>query len=164
MSFVIEEAGLFRGLVRFLNISLPDGSIEDDKVAADADIQTTKLRHIHRCVEAQESGTVCADETHVVHVVHGSTGEAKAIKAGAVTPCVGDAVVDIDLLKNGTSILTSKIQLSSVEAAYELVVGTIDTEGLVAGDVLEVDINGTVNTGTLAYGVFVYAEVYEDAS
>ena len=161
--FRIEEDGQFRGTVTFLHLVPSAGCILDAHVAANAKIAASKLQHQHREVYVQESGTTAA-ETRVVHVVKGSAGVVRTIKAGCVTPCVGDAGVTVDLLKNGASILTATFDLTSAQSAYDLVAGTIDDDTLEAGDVLEVDIAVSAGTGTLGKGVFVYVDLWEDES
>lgn len=162
--FRVEEGGQFRGTVVFLDAVLNAGCVTDAKVAANAGIKASKLEHQHRETYAQESDTTAAAEARVVHVVKGTAGEVRSIKAGCVTPCVGDAVVTVDLLKNGVSILTATFDLTSAQSAYDLVAGTIDTATLEADDVLEVDIAVAAGTGTLGKGVFCYVDLWEDES
>jgi len=164
MSFRIEEEGVFRGIVKFLNIILNAGCVADVHVAVDAAIAASKLQHQHRETCAQESGATAAAETRVVHVVKGTAGQVRTFQAGCVTPCLGDATITMDLLKNGASILTAAISLTSAQAAYDLVAGTIDTDTLEAGDVLEVAVTVNAGTGTLGVGVFCYVDLWEDES
>ena len=160
--FRVEENCQFRGQATFLDIKLNNGAVENDHVAAGAGIAASKQEHGHRIVHAQESASPAADETIPVHVVHGTTGTLKAIKAGAVVAATGDATCTIDLLKNGVSILTGKISIDSGDAAYALVAGVIDTAALAVGDVLEIEVDGTIGTGALAKGVFAYVDLEED--
>ena len=162
--FRIEEDGQFRGTVTFLHLVPSAGCILDAHVAANAKIAASKLQHQHREVYAQESDTTAAAEQRVVHVVKGTAGQVRTIKAGCVTPCVGDATITVDLLKNGASILTATFDLTSAQSAYDLVAGTIDDDTLAGGDVLEVDIAVSAGTGTLGKGVFVYVDLWEDES
>ena len=160
----LDENALFRGIVQFLHIVLPSGCLENKHVASDAAIAASKLQHQHRAVYAQESATAAADEARVVHVVHGTTGVVKAIKAGCVVACLDNATIAVDLLKNGVSILTEEFDIDSGDAAYALVAGVIDTDTLEIGDVLEIAVDGTVGAGTLGKGVFAYIDFYEDAA
>jgi len=162
MSFRVEENGQFRGAVSFLNLGMNDGCVENKHVKAEAGLSASKLEHQHRAVCAQESAAACADEAHVVHIVKGTAGTLKSFQAGCVVACIGDSTITVDLLKDGVSVLTAAISLSSAEAAYELVEGVIDTAAVVADDVLEVAIDGTVGTGTLGTGVFAYVDLHED--
>jgi len=162
--FRIEENGQFRGTVQFLDAKLNSGCVEDKHVAADAAIQASKLEHQHRAIYAQESATTAAAETRAVHVVKGTNGTLKTVKAGCVTPCVGDATITVDLLINGVSVLTAAIALDSAQSAYELVAGTISSDSLSAGDVVEIDVTVNAGTGTLGKGVFAYVDIHEDES
>ena len=141
----------------------PAGSIGDAAIAAAAGLSASKLQHEHRKSYAQESATAAADEARVLHTVRGAAGTIKSFVAGAVVPAVGDAIVEIDLLKDGVSVLDAAIEVNVAHAAYEVVAGTIDTPTVAAGDVLEVSIDGTIGTGTLAKGVFCELSVREDA-
>lgn len=154
---------VYRGAVTFLNALLNSGCVSDDQVAANAAIAASKLEHSHRHTYAQESATTAAAEDRVMHVVDGTAGTIQLFEAGAVVANIGNATVTVDLLKDGASVLTSAISLTSSEAAYETVIGVIDTNTLVDGDVLEVSVTVSAGTGTLATGVFVSLDVDEDA-
>lgn len=159
----VDENSQFRGQLVCWNLLPNAGCIRNVHVAGDAALAAPKLQHAHRATYAQESATAAADETRVVHIVHGAHGLLKALKAGCVDPCTGDAAITVDLLKNGASILDAAISLTSAQAAYALVAGTIDTEAVVAGDVLEIAVDGTIGTGALGKGVFAYVDEFEDA-
>ena len=159
-----EGNHIFRGLVQFLNAKLNDGCIEDKHVSATADVSASKLEHQHRAIYSQESGTTAAADTRIIHVVHGTTGTLKAIKFGCVTACLVDAVITIDLLKNGVSILDAAFEIDSGDIAYALVAGVIDTEAVVITDVLEIEVTVAAGGGTLGEGLFGYVDMYEDAA
>lgn len=157
-----EGNHIFRGIVQFLNVILNSGCVSDKHVAADAAIAVTKLQHQHRAIYAQESAATATAETRTVHVVHGTAGLVKAIKFGSVVACLNGATITIDLLKNGASILTTAIVLDDADSAYDLVAGVIDTEAVVAGDVLEIAITVAVGGGTIGAGLFGYVDIWED--
>ena len=161
---VLDGDWLFRGLVKFAALVIPNGSVTDAMVAALAGIAATKLQHVHRQEYAQGSASNAAAATQVIHVVLGSTATVVTIKAGAVVPAVGAATATINLYKNGSTILSSSITLNSSQSARQLVSGTIASAGLVAGDVLEVVITATAGGGTLAQGLFVTVDIFEDAA
>jgi len=162
MSFRIDESGSFRGTVSFLDLRPNNNCIANKHVDPAAALEASKLRHQHRAIVAQESSAACADEIHVAHVVHGAVGKSLAFKAGAVDPSLLDAICEVDLLKNGVSVLVGKIEIDLNDAAYALVEGNINTEALAADDVMEISFNGTVGGGTLANGVFAYFDCEED--
>ena len=138
------------GVLRALQMILSDGCVNDDAVAAGAAIQSTKLQHRHTKPVSQ-SGTAVA-ETRIAHVAQ-AAGTVIAFKVGAIVACTGDAVVGINLLKNGVSVLAGGVELSAATDPYELIAGTVVTDDYVAGDVFTVDIAVDAGTGTLAEGV-----------
>ena len=154
--------------IQFRIVVLPDGCVGNDEIEAVAGILYTKLEQKFMKGYAQESATACADEARVVHVVHGATAEVLGFEVGAVVANLLDAVVDIDLLLNGVSMLNggTPVQLDLNDAAYAIVAGTIDPakKDLSDDDVLEISIDGTVGGGTLAKGVFAAVILAEDAA
>lgn len=158
--FKVQEDGQFRGTVTFLDARLQPGAVGNDEVAAAAGLASSKLDHVFEGLYAQESATACADEARVIHAAR-AAGNVRDFSAGSVVANIGAAVVDIDLLKGGVSILVAKIQLTAAHAAYEIVEGTVDTAAYVAEDVFEVDIDGTAGGGTLAKGVFAFGSFDE---
>jgi hypothetical protein len=75
----------------------------------------------------------------------------------------GNDTCTVDLLKNGTTILSSTIGLASSDTARVAKTGTISNASLVAGDCLEVKVIATHNAGTLPQGVFAEIILNEDA-
>ena len=86
-----------------------------------------------------------------------------AFAAGCVTACIGDSTIEVDLLKNGVSVLSAAIEIDSGDADYAAVAGTVSSASVVAGDVLEVAITVTAGTGTLGEGVFAALTLEEKA-
>lgn len=164
MSETLFNSGIIvRGAARFLGtLVIPSGAVDDDSVATGADIDPAKLRHQNILMFAQDSDATAAAQTKVVDVVQGA-GEVYKVDAGMVSPNSGDATVTVDLHKNGVSILSSPIELSSSEAAYALVSGTVATTAVVADDVLEVVVTVNAGTGTLGNGPFVRVVTREDS-
>jgi hypothetical protein len=164
MAFRIEDTGVFRGLVQFLSILLPSGSVTAANIAAAAGVEATKLEHQHREIYRQESDTTVVSEDRVVHVVKGTTGNLKTFRAGSVVANAGAATITVDLHKNGSTILTAPISLDNGDSAYDLVAGVISSEPVVADDVLEVVVVATAGGGTIGKGVFASLDVHEDVS
>jgi len=158
----------FLDLIMFRSISLPDGCVGDDEVAAAAGIAYSKLEHKFVKGYAQESATACADEARVIHVVHGTNETVLGFEVGAVVANIGAAVVDIDLLLNGVSMLDggTPVQLDNGDAAYAIVEAALDAAKveLSDGDVVEMKIDGTAGAGTLAKGVFGSVILRADAA
>ena len=163
MAFRIEETGVFRALVQFLSVLLPASCVGNSQIKAADPVDADKLEHRFRLIYSQESDTEAVTETRVIHIVQGTTGVVKSIKAGVVVPCTGSANIIVDLLKDGVSILTSAgvITIDSGDAAYALVEGTVDDDDLVAGDVLEVEITADIGSAEDGAGVFVEVEIDE---
>jgi len=143
-------------------ITQPAESVGNAAVKSDAGVSATKLEHQHQPAYAQESATTAAAETRVVHVVRGAIGTTVAFEAGCITPCLGNATITVDLLKNGASVLTAAITLDNGQAAYDTVEATIDDDALADDDVLEVDVSVNAGTGTLGEGVFAGLTLRED--
>ena len=161
--FRVEEAGQFRGATTFLDLRPNAGFLESGHVEASAGIEASKLEHQHRATYAQESATTAAAANdRVIHVVKGTTGTLKTFSAGCVVANIGNSTIDVDLHKNGVSVLTAAISIDSGDAAYAIVAGIIDTAAVVADDVLEVVVTVTAGTGTLGKGVFASLDLWED--
>lgn len=141
------------------------GVITDAMMAAGAKVATTKLRHRHQKHYNQESATTAVSEARVIHLVKGTTGSLVDITAGNVVACIGAATITVDCLKNGSTILTGVITLSSTTTAYTVqLTGTFTSTALVAGDVLEIKIVATAGGGTIGKGPFVRLTIDEDPS
>lgn len=144
------------------HMSYPANELDDAAVAAGADIKADKLEHQHQKSYSQ-ANSAAADETRVLHVVHGATGVIDEFEAGNIVKAIGDATCTVDLRKNGTTVLDSPITLNSSSANYTPQAGTITVPALVAGDVLTVVIDGTIGTGTLPTGVYCSLKLQEKA-
>jgi hypothetical protein len=152
------------GTLSATTTTLSAGSVSNAKVAADADIDASKLEHQHSKTYEQESDTTSVTETRVIHVVYGTVATVVAFEAGSVTVCAGAATIDVDLLKNGVSILTAAITLDNGNSVRVVEAGTISSPTLADGDVLEVDVTATAGGGTVGKGVFASCIIREDAS
>lgn len=164
MPFRIEDTGVFRALVTFLNIKLNAGCVKNASVEGGAGIEATKLEHQHRAVWAKESDTTAVAEDHVIHVVKGTAGTLKTFKAGCIVASTDADTITVDLHKNGVTVLDAAIVLTNAHAAYEVVNGVIDTAAVAAGDVLEVAVTIQEDGGDVGKGVFAYLDLHEDVS
>lgn len=162
----------FAGSLRAATLYPPDGCIADAHVSSAAAIDATKLEHQHNIAYGQ-ANAAAVDETRVIYVCRGAAGTVMAVKAGSIAAAVGDASCTVDVKKNGTTILDAPITLDSSNAAYTPEAGVVSVTALVAGDVLTVVIDGTLNpdgttttTGAeaLPTGVYVQVVVHEDAA
>lgn len=132
----------------------------DIHVAATAAIATIKMLHKH-LKRVSQSGIAVA-ETRAIHVVIGATGTLKYFRVGSIEPCTGVAEITIDLLKNGVSILTAPVVLTSSDT------GRVDKETnfiitpVLVGDWFEVVITVAAGGDTLGSGVACELEIDED--
>jgi len=94
------------------------------------------MEHQHRYCHSQGSKETVRKEEGIFHVVYGETGTVLMCEAGITIACTGAPTVEVDLLKNGVSILTAVIEIDNADVAYTPVAGTIATTALVDGDVL----------------------------
>lgn len=152
-----------RGNISSQTLTIPNVTVTDAMVAAAADIAATKLEHQYEKEYAQESATAAADESRVIHVVHGTTATLISFKVGSVAVAVGNSTVTVDLKKNGTTMLTGVITLDTANTVRVVEEASLSVTAMVAGDVLEVVIDATIGTGTLPKGVFCEAVIREDA-
>ena len=152
------------GTLSAATLTIPTASLVNSQVSPSADIDASKLEHQYAFTYAQESATLASDEARVIHAVYGVNGTIIGIDAGSVVACTGTDKVEIDLLKDGVSVLTAKITLDSSNVAYTPEAGSIDTATLEDGDVLEVSIDATAGDGVLAKGVYVTVIIREDAA
>jgi len=137
-------------------------SITDSMVNAAADIAATKLEHQYKVNYGEESATAATALVRPIHVVYGTAGSIVAFSVSSVVAASGaGASVEVDLLKNGTTVLTTKAILTTNETAYETVNAVIGTTVLAAGDVLEMSI-GTP-TATAPKGISVDLTIREGA-
>ena len=143
-------------------LNIPSATVLNATVQAAAGIAASKLEHQYEKAYSQPN-TAATDETRVVHVVHGATGEILEFEAGSIAKAVGDATCTVDLQKNGVSVLSAVITLDSGNTNYVPESGTISSADVVAGDVLSIVIDGTIGTGTLPTGVFCSVKLREDA-
>jgi hypothetical protein len=145
-------------------LNVPLGSITDTQVIASANIAATKLqKQFQENYSNTDSATSAASEQRVLHTVKGSTGTVNEFAAGAVVVLVAPATCTIDLLKNGSSILTAAVALAAGDTPRVVKFGTFSSTSVVAGDVLEVKVTATAGGGTLPKGVFVRLTVTENA-
>lgn len=140
----------------------PAGSITNNAIAAATGIDATKLDHQYQKIHGQARGAINFAERKVLHVVHGATAEVVTFKCGNTVATTAGSSTTIDLLKNGTTILTATTVLNETNTAYtmEAAAGFTST-ALVQGDVLEVNV--TVSGGAPGNGLFCLLTVREDA-
>jgi hypothetical protein len=144
--------------------TIPLGAVGDPQVAVGARIQASKLQHQFEPVYSQTSTVNAAADRKVLHVVRGATGTLLDFGAGSITAAQAGSSCVVDLLKNGTTILTATVTLDNAKANFGVIspAGYTSTS-LVVGDVLEVQVK-TIVGGNPPVGVFARLALVEDAT
>jgi len=143
----------FPGWIRAQGFMLEDGGTP---------MLPSAMDHCHATTWSQ-SGTATS-VTLAAHVFRAS-GTILSIAAGSIVANVGDSEVTFDLKKNGTTVLTGVITLTSTHTAYEIVAGVLSATSADAGDVLTLVVTATDGVGSghaLATGCFAELRVNED--
>lgn len=119
--------------------------------------------HRQRVVELRQVGTNAAD-LRPFCCVRGAMTVLEA-GAGCLTACSTNATVTVDIKKNGTTILSSVIELDGGSGDRTVVPGTLSgTPTAVQGDVFETVVAVAAGTGTLGEGLFAYMKFDEQYS
>lgn len=137
-----------------------DAAVGDDQVMPNAGIQYTKVQQFRSLLLAQPKNDNCTNERRVVRKITGATGTVISFLAGAVVPAGAATTVAVDLLVNGSSILSAAISLSNAQAAYETVSATISDDALAVGDTVEISI--TLTGSNAPAGLWAQADIAED--
>ena len=142
-------------------VTLPAGVFGDAQVSALTPITAPKLEHRFMPRVAQPFGAAATAERKAVHRAR-AAGTVAAFWVGGTVANVGAATVTVDLLKNGVSILSAAVVLTSSNAAFATVAASLAAgAAYAAADVLEVSITVAAGGGTLAQGVFGEAVLTE---
>ena len=141
------------GSIRADQMILPANSVGDAEVDATRPIGVNKLYHMHCPVYTQDRGAAVVAKRSGLHIAVGP-GTLQAFQA-TLSQANGGGTVTVDLYKNGVSVLSGLITITT-EAAFDVCVGTISTAAYVAGDTFEVvvAVTGTVGQGLTVRGVF----------
>ncbi|MGC3968935.1 MAG: hypothetical protein QM775_16660 [Pirellulales bacterium] len=135
---------------------LPPNSIGDRETKPTAGIAASKTNHQQRPRHAESLATTAHTLRVELFSVLGTAGTLLQFYAGLLDPCVGDSTITIDLYKNGVSVLSAPIVLTSANTARQVVAAvlSIPVAALVAGDVFEGVVAVSAGSGTLGKGVF----------
>ncbi len=145
------------------SITLPADAVTDASIIAAANIAASKVeRRIAKTYAQTFTDDVVADRK-IIHRVYGATATIVGFVAGITTVFGAASTCIVDLLKNGSSILSATIQLSNSYTAFQLVspAGYTSTS-LAAGDVLEVQVK-TISGSNLGKGLFADLVIDERA-
>jgi len=150
-----------QGTLSSTKANFPADSISNKQVAAGAAIVSTKF--VQRLRKNWFQGGTVVDDVVGVAIITGATGTIVSVSACLTeSVCIGAAIIDIDLFKNGSTILSGTFQIDSADALRAILTGTISAAGLVVDDVLEFDINETTGGGTQGAGILIEVVYDED--
>lgn len=140
----------------------PAGSITDAAIIDGADVDTDKVGKTYVITEAlsdhAEDATTVRRE---LHRVYGATGAVAAFGVYVTVAAGAATTLTVDLLKNGSSILSSTFTVDNGDAAYALVEPAgYSSTALVAGDCLAVSV--TLAGANEPRGVTAWLVVKED--
>jgi hypothetical protein len=144
------------------SMTLATNSVYDATVVAAANIAASKLEHQYQpVIPISNHATGAAVMRLPAYNVRGATGTITRFAISASVPAAAAGSATVDLLKNGTSVLSAPIVLDDTVAANVDVVATISTPGLVVGDRLDVSV--TAIAGTPPKGVGAWLQIREKA-
>ena len=137
-------------------------TVGDSEMDATDPIGTDKMLKPVKAFFSQAQGTDSTAVTQTVHVGRfgGTINDVRATIETA--PTGGDKTVTIDVLKNGTTVLSSTQSFSASDANGDVKVATLSVTSYVADDVIEVDIAVAGSTGSQGQGVAVIVDMQEN--
>ncbi len=160
---IIDGDYTVRGTLRCEAIAMPQNAIDNsDQIKAGTNISADKLEQRFFPAWSQPN-SAATSETRTLFVARRS-GTVNEVIAGSIAKATGDAVVTLDVKKNGTTILNAVITLDNANTNRIVELGSITSSAFVAGDWFEVVITATANTGTLPTGVFLQMECDQNGS
>ncbi len=164
MSGMIVDGDMqVRGNVNCNSITLPQNAIDNSsQIKAGTNLNADKLEQRFFPAWSQPN-SAASNETRTLFVARRS-GVVNEVIAGSIAKATGDAVVTLDVKKNGTTILNAVITLDNANTNRLVELGSVTSSAFVAGDWFEVVITATANTGTLPTGVFLQMECDQNGS
>lgn len=153
---------IVNGTLRANNMQLPNNAVGNNQFNSADPLTASKQQHQYLVGLNQAHGTAATAERRAIHCAH-AAGTITDVVAGAVVAPVGDSTVTVDVYKNGVSVLSSALTLTSSGAAFEETAGTLSTPAYAAGDVIEVVLTVSAGSGTLPQGVYVRLTLREAA-
>ena len=152
----LEGDFYFSGNVTGRSITPSDSTVTNAKVSADADVDPAKLGHQYKIIrDLCDHATTAAVKRIIVDYTYGVSGTIVAGGVVASVACVGDATITFDIKKNGLTILSGTISLTSATAANTLKEPAgFSSTSVAAGDVISFEITAVnAGTGTLPKGI-----------
>lgn len=140
-----------------------DSQITNDQINQAAPIKNDKYLREFKLEQAQDYATTVASKRTVVHGAKG-LGVILLVRATlAALACSGAATITVDLLKNGSSILSSVLTFNSTTGTTlrAFLDATISVTSYAADDVFEFNVVATAGGGTIGKGLYCEAILQE---
>lgn len=144
----------------------PDSCIGNDAVDPDDPLDETKTAHRQVLLYLNGAGlvtTTATAERKIFHLAY-QDGVITSVRIGVADAAVGDSTVTVDILKNGTTVLSAPITLTNADLDYTFQTAGLSTPGGVSfdeEDYLEASVTVSAGTGTLPKGVHAAVVVTE---
>ncbi len=154
----------FPGSVTFASLVVPANAVTNTSIVAAAGLSASKLEHQYeKTLALSVHATSVAVIREGIHRVKGATATLIQFGVYASVAATSSGSATIDLLKNGTTILSATITLDAGTAAYTLKEPSgFTSTALVTTDCLEVNVSA-VSGSVVAKGVCAYLVIREDA-
>ena len=147
--------------------SIPDGTVDDDAVAAGADIDGAKLQKVPQPIYkyGQFDDAAVADD-QVVYIAEAAATVEEVAFGCYTAPTGADRTIDVEVKKNGTTILSSAIRIDNDDSDRDMLAGTLAASptNLAAGDWLTVHITVAGSAGNQGQGLAGWIKIHEDAN
>lgn len=163
MATILDDDVIVRGVLRANTIVLTTESVGSTQFSSADPLAVAKQVHQYNRSFAQNHGTAAAAQRQVIHVAQGA-GTLVSFGGGITVACVGDSTITINLYKNGSTILSSTVTITSSNAANAVEEATFSSAPYSAGDVFEAVVTVSAGTGTLGQGAFAKLVVAEAAA
>ncbi|MDP9175628.1 MAG: hypothetical protein M3O30_17430 [Planctomycetota bacterium] len=140
-------------------LCIPDTAVAQPSAGAKG-IAAAKLNH-RQHVRYNQANVTAFTETRPVWVNNGTVSNLLTVRAGLIVACIGAATVTIDFQKNGASVLTTPLVLTSALAARTTLSASILTSAGALNDWFDQVITAAAGGGTLGTGLYVEAVLDE---
>jgi len=141
---------------------LPDSCVGDQEIKSDANIDADKMQHLYKpgTIFDLAIGATPVAREEVVFVAS-TAGTIRGFHA-MLNDTGTSTDVDFDLKVNGSSVLSSVVNITNADSDRAVADGSINTPAVSVGDVVSISLAVTSSTG--AQGPFAWAEIEETAA
>jgi hypothetical protein len=144
-------------------VGLPASTLANESWNPSSPLAATNQQHQYAEVHGQAHGSSASAERRVLFIAH-AAGTLVAFKVTQVVAATGDSTATVNLLKNGTTVLSASVVINNSRAAFAVQTATIAAAAYAAGDVFEIQITVSAGSGTLPQGVSALAVLREAAA